>query len=101
MALKLNPNYPTAYQWYAITLCALGRFEESLTYINKALVLDPLSLVNNLAKGIILYNSRYLFYLTLSRHEMYRKFQMKLCNSFHKHPGFEANPCIPMVRPNK
>jgi TolB-like protein len=58
MALKLNPNYPTAYQWYAITLCALGRFEESIVYINKALDLDPLSLVNNLAKGIILYNSR-------------------------------------------
>jgi serine/threonine-protein kinase len=58
MALKLNPNYPTAYQWYAITLCALGRFEESIVCINKALDLDPLSLVNNLAKGIILYNSR-------------------------------------------
>jgi TolB-like protein len=57
-ALELNPNYPTAHQWYALLLSSIGRHKESLIQISRALELDPLSLVNNLAKGILLYNSR-------------------------------------------
>jgi len=60
MALELSPNYPTAHQWYAIYLSSLGRFEESLDQINRALQLDPLSVAINLAKGILLYNAQQL-----------------------------------------
>ncbi|HSO74093.1 MAG TPA: protein kinase [Blastocatellia bacterium] len=43
-AIELNPNYPMAHQWNAVTLVALGRFEESFTHAKRAQELDPLSL---------------------------------------------------------
>jgi len=43
-AIELNPNYATAYHWYAETLAEQGRFDESLTQWKKALELDPFSL---------------------------------------------------------
>jgi len=43
-AIELNPNYATAYHWYAETLAEQGRFDESLTIWKKALELDPFSL---------------------------------------------------------
>jgi TolB-like protein len=54
-ALSLNPNYATAYQWYADFLARMGLFSEAITYINKALQLDPLSAVKNYAAGLIYY----------------------------------------------
>jgi TolB-like protein/Flp pilus assembly protein TadD len=42
-ALELNPNYATAHRWYAAHLAALGRWDESLAAIHRALDLDPLS----------------------------------------------------------
>ncbi|HEV7905818.1 MAG TPA: tetratricopeptide repeat protein, partial [Pyrinomonadaceae bacterium] len=56
-AILLNPNYETAYQGYAQLLMALGRFDEALTKIDKALVIHPKSFVVNVAKGIILYEA--------------------------------------------
>ena len=47
-AIELNPNYPTAYHWYSISLRLQGKLEESLTEIKRAQQLDPLSLVINL-----------------------------------------------------
>jgi tetratricopeptide (TPR) repeat protein len=44
-ALQLNPNYWLAYDWYAITLSALGRNKEAVETMHKAQQLDPLSLV--------------------------------------------------------
>ncbi|HJU91414.1 MAG TPA: tetratricopeptide repeat protein [Pyrinomonadaceae bacterium] len=42
-AMALNPNYPTAYHWYAVMLSYLGRKDESLAMIKRAREIDPLS----------------------------------------------------------
>ncbi len=44
-AIKLNPGYATAHHWYAEALCYMGRFEECFAHFEKALEIDPLSLV--------------------------------------------------------
>jgi TolB-like protein/DNA-binding winged helix-turn-helix (wHTH) protein len=44
-AIELNPNYPTAHQWYAEFLVALGRFDEARAEYERALQLDPTSLI--------------------------------------------------------
>jgi tetratricopeptide (TPR) repeat protein len=44
-AIELNPNYATAHQWYAQMLNSEGRAEEALVEHQRALVLDPLSLI--------------------------------------------------------
>ncbi|MBZ5537062.1 MAG: protein kinase [Acidobacteriia bacterium] len=44
-AIRLNPNYPTAHQWYAYLLLSLGRQEEGLSEIRKAELVDPKSMV--------------------------------------------------------
>jgi serine/threonine-protein kinase len=44
-ALELKPNYATAYQWYGEYLAALGRHEEAIAVIRRAVELDPLSLI--------------------------------------------------------
>ncbi len=46
-AIELNPNYPTAHQWYGEELTRLGRHEEAIAEIRRAQELDPLSLVIN------------------------------------------------------
>lgn len=53
-AIKLNPNYATARQWYAEHLAFKGKSNESLVEITKALELDPFSVVINRMKGNIL-----------------------------------------------
>ncbi|HQU81987.1 MAG TPA: tetratricopeptide repeat protein, partial [Pyrinomonadaceae bacterium] len=53
-AIKLKPNYPTVYQWYAEFLAFSGRTDEALAAISTALELDPFSLVINRMKGNIL-----------------------------------------------
>jgi serine/threonine-protein kinase len=53
-SIKLNPNYPTAHQWYAELLSFKERHDEALKEISKALELDPLSLTINRMKGNIL-----------------------------------------------
>ena len=52
-AIELNPNYPSAHQWYAQLLGMENRFDESWKEINRALELSPLSLIinTNLADG--------------------------------------------------
>ena len=54
----LNPNYASAFQWYAVELSAKGKFKTAKEMIEKAIVLDPRS------KRI--YTSKALIYL-LSR----------------------------------
>jgi TolB-like protein/Flp pilus assembly protein TadD len=44
-AIKLNPNYPTAYHWYSILLKNVGRNDEAAAMIKRAQELDPLSSV--------------------------------------------------------
>lgn len=54
-AIKLNPGYAWAHNWYAVMLVALGRFEEAFQQINRAQELDPLSLPINTNLGWLLY----------------------------------------------
>jgi TolB-like protein/Flp pilus assembly protein TadD len=44
-ALELNPAYWEAHDWYALSLAGVGRFEEAIAAIQRAMDLDPLSLV--------------------------------------------------------
>src|SRR5262249_46549575 len=53
-AIALNPNYPTAHHWFAITLRSLRRFEEALAEIQLAHELDPLSPIIAANVGILL-----------------------------------------------
>jgi eukaryotic-like serine/threonine-protein kinase len=46
-AIELNPNYATAYQWYAELLLQQRRFDEAQNTAKKAVELDPLSLITN------------------------------------------------------
>lgn len=57
-AIQLNPSYATAHQRYSLYLMAMGRTEESLTEMNRARTLDPLSLSMNFSLGWRLYMAR-------------------------------------------
>ena len=57
-AIRLNPGYPFAYNFYAVLLSALGRFDEAFVHIRNAHELDPLSLPINTNLGWLLYLAR-------------------------------------------
>ncbi len=57
-AIQLNPNYATAHHWYAECLAFQGRFDEALIESDRALRLDPLSLIIASDRGAIFYFSR-------------------------------------------
>jgi len=57
-AIKLDPNYATAHQWYAEHLAWLGRFDEAFGESERARQLDPLSLIIATDHAEILYLSR-------------------------------------------
>jgi serine/threonine protein kinase/Flp pilus assembly protein TadD len=57
-AIALNPNYPTAHQWYAEYLQAMGRFAEAIAEIHRAQELDPLSPIIRAVAGRIYYCAR-------------------------------------------
>jgi adenylate cyclase len=58
-AIALNPGYASAHQWYAVDFLALlGRFEEALSGIHRALELDPLSPILNEGPAYIYLLSR-------------------------------------------
>ncbi len=44
-AIALNPGYATTHHWYSILLMRTGSFEEALAEGNRALDLDPLSII--------------------------------------------------------
>jgi adenylate cyclase len=54
-AIELNPNYPTAHQWYSQLLWFRRKFEEAEHEIRRAQELDPLSLIIGLNRGDLLY----------------------------------------------
>jgi TolB-like protein len=56
-AIDLNPNYASAYHWYAEFLGEQGRFDEGLANWKKALELDPFSLAIGTDYGL-----EYLYY---------------------------------------
>ena len=59
-AIELNPNYATAYHWYAFFLSVMGRYEEAIRLSKKALELDPISLqINALISNLHYYAADY------------------------------------------
>jgi TolB-like protein/Flp pilus assembly protein TadD len=58
LAIELSPNYATAHHWYAESLSAVGRFDESFAEYNRALEIDPLSLAISTDLGLAYYLSR-------------------------------------------
>ena len=59
-ALELNPQYPTAHQWYASYLVQMGKFDQAMKEIEKAHELDPLSPIISSNLGFYSYlNGRY------------------------------------------
>jgi eukaryotic-like serine/threonine-protein kinase len=56
-ALELNPNYPTARQWYGEYLDHVGRSDEALQQFKVAQELDPTSVIVNSEMGQALYHS--------------------------------------------
>ena len=57
-AIKSNPGYAFAHNFYAVLLSALGRFDEAFEHIRNAHDLDPLSLPINTNLGWLLYLAR-------------------------------------------
>lgn len=57
-AIALNPSYPTAYQWYAEYLTAIGQHEEAIAAIKRALELDSRSPTINRDVGFHYYCAR-------------------------------------------
>jgi len=54
-AIELKADYPTAHQWYANYLAALGRFDEALARMQRAEELDPFSRVIKADLGATVY----------------------------------------------
>jgi serine/threonine-protein kinase len=53
-AIALNPQYPTAKQWYAMNcLAPRGRFQDALEQLENARKLDPLSLAVRISVGLV------------------------------------------------
>jgi serine/threonine protein kinase/Tfp pilus assembly protein PilF len=57
-ALELNPGYITAHHWFGVFLVLRGRFKEGLAEIEKAAMLDPLSVVIQWTLGYSYYYAR-------------------------------------------
>ena len=57
-AIKLNPNYETAHQWYAEYLSGMGRHEEAIAEIRRAKEINPTSLIINAVEAWVLYYAR-------------------------------------------
>jgi TolB-like protein/DNA-binding winged helix-turn-helix (wHTH) protein/Flp pilus assembly protein TadD len=56
-AIALDPGYATAHHWYALYLSAMGREQDAIFEIEKALELDPFSTVINSNAGAIYYQA--------------------------------------------
>ncbi len=56
-AIELNPNNQNAQHWYAMSLAGVGRFDESLAQIQRALAIDPLAVIVNANVGFVLYRA--------------------------------------------
>jgi TolB-like protein/Tfp pilus assembly protein PilF len=57
-AIAVNPNYPTAHQWYSECLYITGRYEEAIAEAKRAQELDPLSPIISQSLGWALFHAR-------------------------------------------
>jgi eukaryotic-like serine/threonine-protein kinase len=58
IALEMNPDCATAYEWYALFLVAAGRAEEAIAQSKRGQETDPLSLAIHTNAGWVLYLAR-------------------------------------------
>jgi tetratricopeptide (TPR) repeat protein len=78
-ALSLNPNYVQTYSWYALYLSINMRYEEAISQLNKAIIIDPLSAITRTDLGQIYYHQgdyeraikEYQYSLTLDSNYVY------------------------------
>jgi tetratricopeptide (TPR) repeat protein len=57
-AIAVNPNYPTAHQWYSEYLYCVGRYDEAIAEAKRAQELDPLSIAINLSVAAAYFYAR-------------------------------------------
>jgi serine/threonine-protein kinase len=57
-SIELNPNYATGHHWYGLFLIILGRHEEAVRELTRALEIDSLSLIINTKLGVTYYYGR-------------------------------------------
>src|SRR5207253_866952 len=57
-AIELNPNYATAYNFYAVDLLRDGRLDDALIKITRAHEIDPFSVAINSNLGATYYRRR-------------------------------------------
>ena len=57
-AIALDPDYATAHYWYSLYLDQLGRLDEAAVEAQRAVDLEPLSLVGTYAVGLTHYCAR-------------------------------------------
>ena len=58
LSIDLNPNYPTAHEWYAHLLMVEGRFDEALAESRLGVELEPATPFFHVVRAEILYNAR-------------------------------------------
>jgi TolB-like protein/DNA-binding winged helix-turn-helix (wHTH) protein/Tfp pilus assembly protein PilF len=58
-ALAINPSYATAHQRYSLLLMSMGRTDQSISEMNRARELDPVSVSINFSLGWRLYFARH------------------------------------------
>jgi len=58
-AIELSPSYGTAHHWRSVLLSAMGKTDDALASIRKALEVDPLSLPGSAQLAFTLYLSRH------------------------------------------
>jgi serine/threonine protein kinase/tetratricopeptide (TPR) repeat protein len=59
-AVQYNYGYATAHHWYGVYLSLLGRMDEAVDEMDRAVELDPLSVVIHWTKGYVLWYGRRL-----------------------------------------
>ena len=57
-AVELSPDYATGHHLYGDHLAAAGRFNEAVESLNRALQLEPLSLIINTDLGWVMFHAR-------------------------------------------
>jgi tetratricopeptide (TPR) repeat protein len=57
-AIDLNPDYATGHHLYADHLASAGRFTEAVDSLQRALTLEPLSLIINTDLGWVMFHAR-------------------------------------------
>ncbi len=57
-AIQMNPEYAHSHRFYGFLLASLGRFDEGLALYERALMIDPLSLIINCDYGWAFYCAR-------------------------------------------